>query len=73
MISAFITLIIWLLVIGILYWLAVYVLDAIPIPDPPNRIIKIVLIVVIALVVILMLLDILGVQTGVNIPRLNPR
>ena len=71
MISALITLIIWLLVVGILYWIVVYVLDAIPIPDPPNRIIKVVLAVVFALAILLYLLDILGVNTGVNMPKLN--
>ena len=71
MISALITLIVWLLVIGILYWIVIYVLDAIPIPDPPNRIIKIVLAVVLALVVLMALLDLLGVHTGVGLPRLG--
>ena len=71
MISALITLIVWLLVVGILYWIVVYVLDAIPIPDPPNRIIKIVLAVVLALAVLLMLLDLMGVHSGVTFPRLG--
>ena len=71
MISALITLIVWLLVVGILYWIVVYVLDAIPIPDPPNRIIKIVLAVVLALAVLLMLLDLPGVHSGVTFPRLG--
>jgi len=70
MINALITLIIWLLVIGILYWIVIYVLDAIPIPDPPNRIIKVVLAVVLALVVLMVLLDLLGVHSGVSFPRI---
>jgi hypothetical protein len=71
MIQALITLIIWLLVVGILYWIVIYVLDAIPIPDPPNRIIKVVLAVVLALALLLMLLDLLGVNTGVNMPKIG--
>jgi hypothetical protein len=71
MIPALIQLIIWLLVVGILYWVVIYVLDAIPIPDPPNRIIKIVLAVVLALAVLLMLLNLMGINTGVNMPKLQ--
>lgn len=71
MISALISLIIWLLVVGILYWLLIYVLDAIPIPDPANRIIKIVAAVVLALVILLALLDLLGVHSGVQFPKLG--
>ncbi len=71
MISALISLIVWLLVVGILYWIVIYVLDAVPIPDPPNRIIKIVLAVVLALVVLLAVLDLLGVHSGVNFPRIG--
>jgi hypothetical protein len=69
MIAALINLIVWLLVVGILYWIVVYVIDAIPIPDPPNRIIKLVLIVVIALTVILMLLNLVGIDAGMHLPK----
>jgi hypothetical protein len=71
MIPALIQLIIWILVVGILYWVVIYVLDAIPIPDPANRIIKVVLAVVLLLAVLLMLLDMLGINTGVNLPRVT--
>ena len=70
MIPALIQLIIWLLVIGILYWVAVYVIDNF-IPDPPARVIKVVLIVVIALAAVLMLLNLIGVNTGVDMPKLG--
>jgi len=71
MIQALISLIVWLLVVGILYWILIYVLDAIPIPDPANRIIKIVAAVVLALVVLLMLLDMMGLYSGAHFPRLG--
>ena len=64
MIHLLINLIIWLLVIGILYWLVIYVLDAVPIPQPANRVIKIALTVLCVLVIIGVLLNILGVDTG---------
>ena len=71
MIPALINLIVWLLVVGILYWLVIYIIDTVPIPDPPARIIKLVLLVVLAIVVILMLLDLIGVQTGMNMPKVT--
>jgi glucan phosphoethanolaminetransferase (alkaline phosphatase superfamily) len=72
MIGALINLIVWLLVVGILYLLVVWVLDSIPIPDPANRIIKLVLVVVIALIVILMLLNLVGISTGsFNVPKVT--
>ena len=72
MIGGLISLIVWLLVVGILYLLVVWVLDSIPIPDPANRIIKLVLVVVIALIVILMLLNLIGVSTGgLDMPQIK--
>ena len=73
MISGLINLIVWLLVVGILYLLVVWVIDSIPIPDPANRIIKLVLGVVLALIVILALLDLVGIGTGsgINLPKVT--
>jgi len=71
MIGALITLIIYLLVLGLLYWLVIYVLDTIPIPDPPNRIIKIALMVLMVLIVVVLLLNMLGVGTGLDVPKLH--
>lgn len=71
MIGALITLIIYLLVIGLIYWLVIYVIDTIPIPDPPARIIKIALMVLLVLVIIILLLQMIGMSTGVNLPKLG--
>jgi hypothetical protein len=70
MIPALINLIIYLLIVGVLLALVYYVLDAIPIPEPINRIVKIVIIVVACLVVIMLLLQLLG-GGGVNLPKLT--
>ena len=70
MIGALINLIIWLLIVGILLALVYYVLDAIPIPQPFNRIIRVVLVVVFCLVVILLLFQMLGAG-GLTVPRLT--
>jgi FtsH-binding integral membrane protein len=68
---ALLTLIIYLAVVGLLYWLIVYVIDAIPIPDPPARIIKIIAMVILVLIIISLLLNLLGLSTGLDMPRLR--
>jgi hypothetical protein len=74
MIGLFINIIVWLLVLGILYWLAIYVIDAIPLPQPANRVAKLVLTVLVVLVVILLLLQVIGVDVGsTRLPGVAPR
>jgi len=74
MIALLINLIIYLLVIGILYWLVIYVIDAIPLPQPANRVAKLVLTVLVVLVIILLLLQVAGVDLGPHLPtaHVNP-
>ena len=72
MIVALINLIIWLLVLGILYWLVIWIIQAIPIPDPPARMIRIVVTVLIVIVAVLLILRLVGVDAGLDLPRLNP-
>lgn len=55
-----IRILVYLLVIGLVIGLIWYVLDAIPVPDPLNRIIKIVIMVLACIVVILTLLQFAG-------------
>jgi len=69
MIAGLINLIVYLLIIGVLYALVVYVLSAIPVPEPIARIVKVVLVVILALIVIMLLFDLLGGGTGFNLPR----
>jgi glucan phosphoethanolaminetransferase (alkaline phosphatase superfamily) len=73
MIAGLINLIVWLLVVGLLIALVYWVLDAIPVPQPINKIVKIVVIVLAALVVIMLLLQLVGVSTGVDMPKVMPR
>jgi hypothetical protein len=70
MIISLVNLIIYLLVLGILYAIAVYVVDNF-IPEPPARIIKVVIVVVIALVAVMLLLNLVGVNTGMDLPKLT--
>lgn len=72
MIGALISLIIYLLIIGILIWLVYYVVDAIPLPAPINRMVKIVVVILAALIVIVILLNVLGMGTGgLQVPRIG--
>ena len=71
MIMGLVTLLVWLLVLGVIYALIEYVLTNL-VPDPPARIIRVVAVVLIGIVAILLILDLVGVGTGLNVPRLNP-
>ena len=68
MIMAFLNILIYLLVIGILYYLFVYVVDQF-IPEPPLRILKVAAIVVVCILVILLLLSLVG-NVGISLPKL---
>jgi hypothetical protein len=70
MIGGLVTLIIYLLVLGILIALVYYVVDAIPLPPPINRIVKLVVVVLAALVVIVLLLNLIG-AANINLPKLG--
>ena len=70
MIGGLINLIVWMLIVGILLALAYWVLDAIPVPDPLNRIAKMVLVVLCVLVLIILLLQLIG-GVGLNIPQIK--
>ena len=63
MISILITLLVICLVVGLVW----YVLDALPVPDPLNRIVKIVVVVIGCLIVIMLLLDVAGYNTGMRL------
>lgn len=64
-----ISILIYLLVVGLTVGLIWYVCDALPIPEPLNKIIKIVAVVIGCLVIILALLSLTGYDAG--LPRLR--
>lgn len=68
MIATLINLIIVLLVAGILLWLLYWLIDAIPIPDPPARFIRLAVVVIAVLVIVLVLLDFAGIS---RLPRVG--
>ena len=70
MVMTILTLIVYLLIIGILYYLFIYVVDAF-IPEPPQKILKVAGIVVLCIIVILMLLDLIGGGGTLHLPRFS--
>jgi hypothetical protein len=67
-IPALVSLLIYLVVLGILVAVIFWVIDAIPVPQPLNRIIRIAAVVIVALIAVLLLLQLAGVSTGVTVP-----
>jgi hypothetical protein len=70
MIGALITLIIYIIVLGLLVWLINYVVDAIPLGEPFNRLAKLLIVVVAVIIVIFLLLQLVG-GGGLNLPRIQ--
>jgi len=70
MITSLVYLVIYILVIGVVIWLLLYLIDNVPLPDPFHRIARVVIMVVGVLVVILLLLQFVGAIDG-GMPRLG--
>ena len=60
MIQSLLMLVIYLLVIGLVFWLLDYVLQMLPIPDPFARIIRVILVVIAVIIVVMLLLNLIG-------------
>lgn len=69
MIAALIHLVIYMIVVGIIVWLLLFLIDSIPLPEPFNRVARVCIIVVSVLIVVLLLLQFIGADVG--IPRLG--
>jgi hypothetical protein len=69
MISALVTLVIYALVLGLIYWLVDYLLGIFPLPDPAGRIVRAAVVIIIVLVLISVLLGVFG--ETVYVPRLR--
>ena len=72
MIGALVTLIVYLLVLGVLWYLIEYIINTLPIPDPPARMVRIAVVVLFCLIIIVLLLSLIGVSTGIDLPRIQP-
>lgn len=69
MISSLIYLVIYLVVTGLIVWLLLYVIDAIPLPEPFHRIARVLVIVLGVIIIIVLLLSLIGEPTGFKLPR----
>jgi hypothetical protein len=70
MISALLTLLVYLLVLGVVVWLVFYVLSMFPLPAPFDRVARVVVVVIVGIILIMLLLDLLG-GGGIGVPRLR--
>jgi len=70
MITSLIMLIVYIIVVGLVFWLLNYLVDNVPMDEPFRRIAKIALMVVGVLILILILLQFAGVIDG-GLPRLG--
>jgi hypothetical protein len=59
MIAALINLLIYLIIVGVIYWAVVTILGLIPLPEPVAQVVRVVLIVVLVLIVVYALLGLL--------------
>jgi cytochrome c biogenesis protein CcdA len=66
MLQGLVYLVVYLLIIGIVIWLLIYLIDMIPLPEPFNRVAKVVIMVIGVLIVITLLLGVVG-----DVPRLK--
>lgn len=59
-VAGLVHLVIYLIVIGLVVWLLLWLIDTIPLPEPFNRVARVVIIVVGVLILILLLLQFAG-------------
>ena len=69
MIESLIYLVLYLVVIGVIVWLLLYLIDAVPVPEPFHRVARVAIIVISVLIVIVLLLQFVGALSGAP-PRL---
>lgn len=64
MASSLITLLIYVVVIGLIFWVIWWALDTIGVPEPFNKVVRVILVLVAALLLINLLLGILPAGRG---------
>jgi hypothetical protein len=69
-ITGLLSLVIYLLIVGVVIWLILWVLDQIPgIPEPVVRMVRIVVIVIAVLIVVQLLLNLIGGPNFMTLPK----
>jgi len=71
MISALISLVVYLLIVGVIYWAVTTILGLIPLPEPIKQVINVILIVILVLIVVYALLGLIGAVGPVHIPTIR--
>lgn len=70
MLSALISLIVYLIIAGVIYWAVTTILGLIPLPEPIRTVINVVLVVILVLIVVYALLGLIGMAGGaLHLPR----
>jgi hypothetical protein len=69
MLSGLIALVVYIIVIGLIVWLLLYLIEALPLPAPFGQIARVVVIAIAVLFVIMLLLSLVG--EGPALPRLR--
>ena len=70
MINTLVTLVIYVLILGLIFWLLDYLIQTVPLFEPFRQIARTVLMVVAVIVLILFLLSLVGGGGGLSLPRL---
>ena len=66
MIGVLIQLVIYLIIVGVIYWAVTTILGVVPLPDPIRTVINVVMIVILVLIVVYALLGLLPALGGGN-------
>lgn len=70
MISGLIALLLYIVVIGVVLWLALYIMNTLPMAEPFRQVGRTVIVVIGALILILLLMNFIGIVDS-GIPRLR--
>ena len=71
MIQVLIQLIIYLLIIGVIFWAVRYIADSLPLDPTIKNMINVVITVIAVIVVLIVLLNLLGMLTGLPLPKVG--
>lgn len=70
MIGALISLIIYIIILAVLWWLVNYVLDNFPLPEPAGKIIRVAITIIFVLIAVFLLLGVFGLG-GLETPHIR--
>jgi len=71
MIAAIVSLIVYVIILAVLYWLAMYVLDNFPLPPSADKLVRVAVTVLVVIAAIYILLGVFGIGGASPVPRLR--